>query len=334
MKQRPTIHDVADKAGVSKSTVSLVLQRSSAVKESTRVAVRKAMSELGYVYNRSAAGLRSSSSGLIGLVINDIRNPFFTEFAASLQEALSDSGFATVLANTNEDPELQSRMVASLIEHGVSAFILSPTYGLEQATIDALDASGTPTLQVFRQLAGTEGRIPFVAPQYSHGGRLATEHLFDVGCQRVAFLGGLEGRPVTHERMKGYLETVIERGCEPVVLTGEATRSFGKRVLPTLRTKHPDVDGVLCFNDLVALGVLSICAEEGLAVGHDLRVVGFDDIEASRESFPPLSSISCDIPNFARETAHQILGWINEGIPPPQSRDSRVRLVVRRSSAP
>ena len=99
MSRRPTILDVARKAGVSKSTVSLVLQDSKTVKDSTRVAVKEAMAEIGYVYNRSAATLRSASSGLIGLVINDLRNPFFTEFATSLQMALAESGYATVIAN-------------------------------------------------------------------------------------------------------------------------------------------------------------------------------------------------------------------------------------------
>ncbi|MEP5090644.1 MAG: LacI family DNA-binding transcriptional regulator, partial [Paracoccaceae bacterium] len=119
MKDRPTILDVAKLAGVSKSTVSLVLQGSSVVKEATRVSVREAMAEIGYVYNRSAATLRSSSSGLIGLVINDLRNPFFTEFATLFQMELARNGFATVLANTDEDPELQTRMISSLVEHGV-----------------------------------------------------------------------------------------------------------------------------------------------------------------------------------------------------------------------
>ncbi|MBO6932811.1 MAG: LacI family DNA-binding transcriptional regulator, partial [Roseibium sp.] len=98
MKKRPTILDVARQAGVSKSTVSLVLQNSSLVKPSTRTDVEKAMAELGYVYNRSAAGLRGAQSGLIGLIINDLRNPFFTEFAASAQMTFARAGYSTVVA--------------------------------------------------------------------------------------------------------------------------------------------------------------------------------------------------------------------------------------------
>ena len=124
--RRPTIIDVARKAGVSKSTVSLVIQNSPLVKQKTREQVQAAMTEIGYVYNRAAANLRSAGAGLVGLVINDLRNPFFTEFATSVQMALSSRGYAAVVANTDEDPQLQAQVVEAMVEHGVSAMILSP----------------------------------------------------------------------------------------------------------------------------------------------------------------------------------------------------------------
>ena len=129
MDKRPTIVDVAKKAGVSKSTVSLVVRNSSSVRDKTRLAVLHAMEELGYVYNRSAANMRTGNAGLVGLVINDLTNPFFTEFATSLQMALNEKGYATVVANTDDNPEIQDRVVGAMLEHGVSALILSPAYG-------------------------------------------------------------------------------------------------------------------------------------------------------------------------------------------------------------
>lgn len=332
MGRRPTILDVAKKAGVSKSTVSLVLQQSGSVKETTRVAVRKAMAEIGYVYNRSAATLRSSSSGLIGLIINDLRNPFFAEFATSFQMALAQKGFATVLANTDEDPVIQSNMISSLIEHGVSGFVISPAYGQEEETLAVLESAGVPALQVFRALAGSDDRFPFVAPNYELGGQIATDHLLEQGCKRIAFLGGLNGRSVTQERMSGYLSVLQKRGLEPLVLTGEVTRRFGKGMVQKLEEDHPDVDGVICFNDLVALGLLSGCMERGITVGQDLRVVGFDDIEDCQDSYPSLSSVSCNIPDFAQNTATQMLLWIEEGKPLPNQERLAVQLMQRASS--
>ena len=119
MVRRPTIIDVAREAGVSKSTVSLVLRQSPLVKAATRRDVEAAMDRLGYVRNRSAAALRGGGAGLVGLVINDLRNPFFAEFAASAQMELARAGYATVIANTDEDPDVQASVTLSMLEHGV-----------------------------------------------------------------------------------------------------------------------------------------------------------------------------------------------------------------------
>lgn len=332
MGHRPTILDVAKEAGVSKSTVSLVLQGSSSVRESTRETVRRAMNEIGYVYNRSAATLRSASSGLIGLVINDLRNPFFTEFAASLQMELTRHGFATVLANSDEDPEIQHQMISSLVEHGVSAFIISTAYGDIERTREILEQAATPTLQVFRSFSSGPQGFPLLSPDYELGGQIATGHLLDAGCSRVAFLGGLEGRQVTQDRMSGYLSRLRQEKIEPVVLTGEATRAFGKKTVRTLMAEYPDLDGIICFNDLVGLGVLSGCTEIGIQVGRDLRVVGFDDIEDCQDSHPPLSSVSCNIPQFATLTAETIASWVGDGKRPDNVTFSGVELKVRASS--
>lgn len=337
MAKRPTIIDVAKAAGVSKSTVSLVIRGSDTIKPSTHEAVREAMQELGYVYNRSAAMLRSASSGLIGLVINDLRNPFFTEFAASLQMHLTERGYATVIANTDEDPHLQNRIIQSLGQHGIAGLILSPAYGAEEETAKILAAADVPTIEVFRHASGlshSHSPIPFIAPDYETGSRMATEHLLAQGCTRIAFLGGIEGRAVTKERMRSYLAVLQERGIDPLVLTGETSRRFGREMAREIATTHPDVDGILCFNDLVALGVLSACAEHGPRIGKALKVVGIDDIEACQDSFPSLSSVNCNIPDLARITADGVVNWLENGQAPPPVSRTKVTLITRFSTQP
>ncbi len=329
MTHRSTIHDVAREAGVSKSTVSLVLQASPQVKAETRDVVRQAMARIGYVYNRSAANLRSSRVGLIGLVINDLRNPFFTEFATSIQMALSERGFATVIANTDEDVALQAQVVASMIEHGVSALVISPAYGAGAAGFDQLARAGLPVLQVLRRASPD---FPFAAPDFARGSRLAALHLVLRGAKRIAFAGGVEGRPVTMERMAGYRDVMAETGQRPLVLSGRASRDFGRRVARELAHNHPDVDAVICFNDLVALGILSGAAELGRKVGPDFRVVGFDDIEECEQCFPKLTSVHCDVAGFGRSAAEMILTWLDDGTAPPDETRRDVRLVARASS--
>lgn len=332
MRKRPTIIDVAEAAGVSKSTVSLVLRENPAVRPETRELVRQTMAALGYVYNRAAAQMRQADAGLIGLVINDLRNPFFTEFATSAQMALSRGGYATVIANTDEDPKLQAQVVASMIEHGVAGLVISPTYGDPAATLDPIERSGTPTLQVLRQVDQRGTLFPFASFDYVIGGRLATEHLLNAGARRIAFVGGLVDWPITRERMAGYLAVLGERGHDPVVLHGRPSRAFGRAAAQHVLACEPKVDAVLCFNDLVALGLLAGLAQAGRCAGADLLVVGFDDIEESREASPPLSSVRCDIAGFGQWAAESMIAWLRNGATPLPERREPVQLICRESS--
>ncbi len=333
MNRRPTIIDVAKVAGVSKSTVSLVLQGSPLVKEDTRKSVREAMASIGYVYNRAAANLRTANVGLIGLVINDLRNPFFTEFATSAQMAFSEQGYATVIANTDENPALQAQVVGSMIEHGVSALVISPTYGSEEFTFGPLVKAGIPAMQVLRQVDARTDLFPFSSFSYPEGSREATRHLIDAGARRIAFVGGLEDRPITRERLSGYLDVMREAGLDPLMLHGRATRAFGTEAALRLAAEFPDVDAAISYNDLVALGMMSGFLRTGRKVGRDFLLVGFDDIEECAQVWPQLSSVRCDISTFGRQTATAILDWLERGVQPEAETRAPVHLVVRASSA-
>ncbi len=332
MRRRPTISDVAREAGVSRSTVSLVLQDSPLVRTETRAQVREALAKVGYVYNRAAANLRSAKIGLIGIVINDLRNPFFTEFAISVQMTLSAHKYAAVLSNTEEDPALQAQVVGVMIEHGVSAVVISPAFGAEQDTFGPLARAGIPTMQVLRRAAPDTNLFPFSSPDYITGGRLATEHLLALGLKKIAFVGGLKGRAVTEERMSGYLSTLEDAGLEPLTLLGRSSRAFGREAAHRLTSDHPQIEGALCFNDLVALGMLTGFAEQGRRVGSDFRLVGFDDIEDCEQSFPALSSVRCNIGSFGQRSAESIINWLENGRRPPPETYTPVTLVARASS--
>ena len=332
MRSRPTIIDVAQAAGVSKSTVSLVLQMSPLVKAATRVKVRRCMAEIGYVYNRAAATLRSANAGLIGLVINDLRNPFFAEFATSLQMALSVRGYATVLANTDEDPAIQAQVVGAMIEHGVSALVISPCYGGEAASFGPLERAAIPVMQVLRRVDGRGEIFPFAAPDYPRGSRLATQHLLAKGARRIAFVGGVSGQAVAAERLSGYVAALAEAGQEPLILPGRATRSFGREAARLIRDHYPSVDAALCFNDLVALGMLSGFAELGRPIGDGFRLMGFDDLEDCAQVYPALSSVQCDIAGFGEAVAATVLNWLEKAVVPPPETRSPVRLALRAST--
>jgi LacI family transcriptional regulator len=294
--------------------------------------VREAMASIGYVYNRAAANLRSSNVGLIGLVINDLRNPFFTEFATSAQMAFSARGYATVIANTDEDPKLQAQVVGSMIEHGVSALVISPTYGEEEATFGALERAGIPAMQVLRKVDPRLDMFPFASHDYAEGSEAAARHLIDTGAHNIAFIGGFEERAITQERMSGYMKVLNEAGQKPFALYGRATRAFGHDAALQLIKDHPRIDAALCFNDLVALGMLSGFARMGKKVGTDFRLIGFDDIEECAQAWPQLTSVRCDIAHFARHTAHSLLRWLEDGEQPEPESRADVELIIRAST--
>ncbi|MEM6823833.1 MAG: LacI family DNA-binding transcriptional regulator [Pseudomonadota bacterium] len=331
-EKRPTIKDVATHAGVSKSTVSLVLQNSSLVKKETQEAVRASMRALNYVRNRAAATLRGSGTGLVGLVINDLRNPFFTEFAVSVQMALSRRGLSTVIANCDERPELQDQMIHAMLEHDVAGLIISPSYGEIRTGFLAIERAGIPALQVLRSVETGARPLPFFSHDYAAGSQLAAQHLLDQGIERIAFVGGLPDREITAERMSGYLAEMRARRLPTTVLHGRATRAFGRDAATELLSRHPDINAAICFNDLVALGLQAGLTDTGKSVGENFFLVGFDDIEEARLSVPALSTIRCDVADFGIKSA-EILCSMIQGFPAPSlSERQAVEIVVRGTS--
>ena len=198
---RATIVDVARRAGVSKSTVSLVLGGSSLVAETTRERVSDAMTELGYIYHRGAATLRGAKSGVIGMVINDLSNPFYVELAIGIEQACQGGAYIPFLANTAESAVRQQQVIRSMREHGAAGLVLAPAMGTSASELKPLLA-GLPVVQVMRRLPGL--RASSVAPENKEGARKATAHLVAVGHSRVAFVGGVSSMLVREERLAGY----------------------------------------------------------------------------------------------------------------------------------
>jgi LacI family transcriptional regulator len=314
---------------VSKSTVSLVVQGSSRVKPETKAVVQASMAAVGYVYNRAAAQMRGAATGLVGLVINDLRNPYFTEFATSVQMTLSARGYAVVLANTGEDAATQDQVVASMIEHGVAGMILSPAFGDVGPTLKRIAKAGQPAMQVLRQVA-PEGELPFMAPDYRAGGRAAAEHVLSRGVTRVGFVGGVPARSVTRERREGALEVFKAAGITPQVFDAPPTRAVGYDLARELDAT-PDT-ALLCFNDLVALGLSAGLSARGLRAGRDVCVVGFDDIEEAGLADPPLSSVGTQIARFGESVAGTLLDWLECATEPPSVTRTEVALIARESS--
>jgi LacI family transcriptional regulator len=288
----------------------LVLNDSPLVATKTRDRVRQAMVELGYVYNRAAASLRTQHSDAIGVVLTNITNPYFAEFAAGLQDALTSSGTVPLLAVSGEDRALQRRLVKSLVERNVDGIVLVPAHGTQPG--DLPDLVGTPLVLLARRLDGLD--VDYVGAQNRDGGYAAAEHLYSHGCRRIAFVGGFTDSSARQERAGGVAEFLNDHGltlnadhsvvCEPA-------RPQAREAAMRLLTANPDVDepnvdgsnvdGIVCFSDVVAFGVVDAIADLGRTVGSDVRVIGFDDVHDAGLNRPSLSSVA--VP--ARETGRR-----------------------------
>src|SRR5271165_4868855 len=264
---RATIVDVARRAGVSKSTVSLVLRGSSLVAESTRERVSDAMTELGYIYHRGAATLRGAKSGVLGMVINDLSNPFYVELAIGIEQACQGGAYIPFLANTAENPIRQQQVVRSMREHGAAGLVLAPAMGTSLSELKPLLA-GLPVVQVMRRLPGLKASV--VAPENKEGARKATAHLIANGHQRIAFVGGVSSMLVREERLAGYRLALEGAGIPldlSLVIETTTNYSGGGAAAPRLLNLHEPATAALCFNDVVAVGLIRALTEIGVSVG-------------------------------------------------------------------
>ncbi|KQV38094.1 MULTISPECIES: LacI family DNA-binding transcriptional regulator [unclassified Rhizobium] len=334
VKERVTVIDIARAAGVSKSTVSLVLQASPLVNETTRAKVNAVIRELGYVYNRGAANLRQSNakSKIIGVVVNDLTNSFFAELAVGIDMVVQSAGYVQFLANTGESLDRQREVIASMREHGISGLILSPARGTDAADLKPLVASGVPVVNVVRQIVGA--KVSSLISDNHAGAHAAVTHLAGLGHRRIAFFGGFPDTAVFSERLRGYRDALVDAGLEvseELVIGSAPSRAGGVDAAERALSLPVRPTAALCFNDAVAFGACDGLRAKRLEPGVDFAVVGFDDVIEAKAAVPALTTVSVDPQGMGRRAAQLLLKQINAGKADAEAIIGSVRLVIRQS---
>ena len=307
-----TIVDVAAEANVSKSTVSLVLKGSPLIKGETADRVKEAAAKLGYVYNRRAGELRGNASNAIGVVINDLMNPFFAEVLVGIERKLVDAGYVVLMAHTREDVALQDKVLQSMREQNAAGIMLCPALNTPRSILKTIQTWGIP-LTIFVRNLGL-GTYDFAGSDSEEGVFLATSHLLNSGHRQVGFLGGQKGVVFT-QRMAGYKKALLEKGMEfseDLVFNANPSRTGGYEAMNALLREKPGVKAAVSYNDVVAFGALSALGEKGLRAGTDFALMGFDNIMDTAHSNPPLSTVDIHPSELGEQAASILLQRIQE----------------------
>jgi LacI family transcriptional regulator len=286
-----TIRDVAAVARVSLGTVSNVLNRSNSVAPEKRQRVLDAIESLGYVRHAGAALMRGGKAPTIGLVVLDIRNPFFTELARGAEEAARENGRLLILCNSDENADQERGYLEVLEEQRVLGVVISPV-DERNDTLESLRERGTAVVLLGRRRPDyCSVRVDDVG-----GGELAADHLLDLGHRRLAYVTAPLSIDQYSDRLKGVRRALRRRGldedvCQIIEVGSLGTAAEGQLASAQLCDQYPDVTGVTCGNDLLALGVVAGLVRRGVRVPEQVSVVGFDDIEMAEQNPLPLTTI-------------------------------------------
>jgi LacI family transcriptional regulator len=289
-----SIREVAAHAGVSVGTVSNVLNRPDIVAASTRKRVHAAIKALGFVRNESARQLRAGRSRMIGLIVLDVANPFFTDVARGVEDEASKSGLAVILCNSDDQLPRETGYLDLLEEHRVQGILITPVAD-DESRLAELQARGTPVILVDSR--SPSGHQCSVAVDDVLGGELAVSHLLATGHERIAYAGGpLDLRQVA-DRREGAVRALTRAGgsaadlimVETPSLNVAAGQAAGAAIASRAPGERPTA--VFCANDLIALGVLQEMTQSKIRVPNDVAIVGYDDIDFAAAAAVPLSSV-------------------------------------------
>ncbi|BAQ11246.1 transcriptional regulator [Bacillus sp. OxB-1] len=271
------------------------------------------MNELGYVYDRVAANLRSQQSTTIGIIITDIANTFYSDLFIGITEELEKEGYTGLLGTTFDLHSNQDRLISTMLEHRVGGIILVPVSGNGKETAERLKKLDIPVVLTVRELPHSD--FDYVGVDYNLGTQMIINHLIDKGHKRIAFIGGRKESSTWTERMKGYRTVYEEKGLlieDSLILPGAINKQAGTEAVEELLSQSKDhlPTAIFCFSDLVAFGVILGLRKAGLTIGKDIEVVGFDNVPESEIVQPPLTTVS----SFARQIGNEAANLLQRRI--------------------
>jgi LacI family transcriptional regulator len=328
--------DIARELGVSVVTVSKVLRNHSDIGNETRQRVLKKVKDLNYQPNFAARALVTGRTYMVGLVVPDLVHPFFAEVAKGLSSVLRKRGYGLILASSEEDAELEAREIGQLLARRLDAIVIAST----QQTVESfrrIEEQKTPYVLVDRLFAGLPAN--FVGVNDESVGELATEHLFKVGCRRIAHIRGPQVSTASG-RLEGYRRALARHKLGPLpdyvptATTGDDnSEARGREAMRQLLKLDSRPDGVFCYNDPTAMGAMNAILDAGLKIPGDIAVIGCGNVHYDPSLRVPLSSIDQQSATMGERAAKLALSLIeSKGGSRPKSIILEPKLVARAST--
>ncbi len=339
-KKKPsvqTIADIAEMAGVSKSTVSRALNDSPLISRETKDRIRAIAEEHRFETHQGARNLSLRRSQTIGLLVPIdpeagyyVTDPFLIELLGSIAKTLAEYNYDLLVTQVRlDDRTWVQRYIGAKRVDG----LIVPVCGTHRKDVDWMADHGAPFIAWGE--ASAQQRYCSVTSDDITGGRLATEHLLDIGRRRIAFLGGTEGEPEAMHRYLGYQEALKTAGIpfDPeLVAFDNYSGSSGYRTMQALMERHPDLDAAFANSDVMAIAAMEAVREAGKTVPDDISVVGYDGIPLASHCSPPLTTIRQEITKAGELLVRQLIQFLETGV--VTATVLPVELIVRKSSDP
>ena len=330
------LKDIARDLGVSVITVSKALRDHSDISQETKSRVLKRCKEMNYRPNLAARALVTGRTNLLGFVVPDLLHSFFSEIVRGVSSALQNTEYTLVTTSSEQDPKREKQAVEQFIARRVDVLLVASA----QWTVEMfrrVEEAGIPYILIDRSFAGLAAH--FIGVNDDEVGALATRHLAEVGCKRIAHIGGSELSPVVG-RMEGYKRTLLKLGLpsdpeliynvEHVEELGDAT---GYQATKKLLALSPRPDGIFCYNDAIAYGAISAVLDADLRVPEDVAIVGCGNILYNKFLKIPLTSVDQQTAQIGQRAGKLALQLIEAGEPvPPQRILLEPKLILRQST--
>ncbi|MCQ2411866.1 MAG: LacI family transcriptional regulator [Sphaerochaetaceae bacterium] len=329
-KSAVTILDVANRAGVSATTVSQSLNGKRPVNAKTKALIQKAIEELGYVPSYTASHMRAGSSGLLGCYVADITQDFTAFMLKGIEKALKGTGYSLIFVSGTDIGTNYSDVCSYFRKYNVDGLVsINHLSSLDQSSSNAL--MDIPTV-----FANSENlKYNCVLSANREAGALVADHLYEQGVRKPVFLGGPKSRLSVARRFLGFSKRFSTLGIsipDSSILYGDFTYDSGYQMVKEIVENSIEFDGLFCANDYIAIGAMKYLLEHGYKIPSDVKIVGFDDRDVSRYCSIPLTSVNQNLESIGELALDRLLEMIKEGDSATKIQYSKPNLIVRDSS--